>query len=403
MEFNPHNSTVIRLSAQLSELVRQEKTIADEMEWHSNCDVKTLDDDLRQSEDYAAKFLMELASIERDSIINKQQLAATDSQIGTLLNPANWFSKGQAALRSARKELLAIGQKLADSKRLKQKNLEDVISWAAEIEPTSRRYRSIDADKLRNDLVDVRRRLAITKRELDSIAAQKERVDTTLAPLVREIQELESKQNAARTRLSRAENLEQELSSADNSYERAMIHDRCDHELGNGKPRIVMAEEQRKIRRIERDLEKARRRAEEIGRKASRIIETLIIDGNNLCYEGRTFIGLSAIAALAPALSKDHLVVIVFDSAIRRMLQANDSQIQGYLGNDAKVHVVASRQLADETVLELGCANKFTYVLSNDRFADFNDKSVVREGRIIQHEIVNGHVFVPDLGLSAKF
>ena len=57
----------------------------------------------------------------------------------------------------------------------------------------------------------------------------------------------------------------------------------------------------------------------------------------------------------------------------------------------------------NETVLDLACANELTYVLSNDRFGDFNEKSAVRDGRIIRHEIVNGGVFVHDLQLRAAY
>jgi len=106
---------------------------------------------------------------------------------------------------------------------------------------------------------------------------------------------------------------------------------------------------------------------------------------------------------MVPLISRSHSVIVVFDSAIRRLLKANDSEIQKRLGNHAKVHIVASRQLADETVLDLACMDELTYVLSNDRFGDFNEKSVVKNDRLIRHEIVNQNIFVHDLQLSAFF
>ena len=102
-------------------------------------------------------------------------------------------------------------------------------------------------------------------------------------------------------------------------------------------------------------------------------------------------------------LSRIYSVIVVFDSAIRRLLNCDDSGIRKRLGNHAKVHIVASRRLADETILDLACANELTYVLSNDRFGDFNEKSAVKDGRIIRHEIVDGNVFVHDLQLRAAY
>lgn len=129
----------------------------------------------------------------------------------------------------------------------------------------------------------------------------------------------------------------------------------------------------------------------------------MVIDGNNLCYEGNRFIGLAAVEALVPLLSRMCAVVVVFDSAIRRLLNTDDSSLQRRLASYAKVHVVASRRMADETVLDLANGSEFTYVLSNDRFGDFNEKSAVKGGRVIRHEIVNGNAFVHDLQLRAAY
>jgi hypothetical protein len=41
--------------------------------------------------------------------------------------------------------------------------------------------------------------------------------------------------------------------------------------------------------------------------------------------------------------------------------------------------------------------------MANDRFGDFNEKSVVKDGRIIRHEIVNGNVSAHDLQIRAAY
>ena len=53
----------------------------------------------------------------------------------------------------------------------------------------------------------------------------------------------------------------------------------------------------------------------------------------------------------------------MFDSAIRRLLGTDDYGLQKRLGCHAKVHIIASRRMADETVLDLANASELTAFL----------------------------------------
>ncbi|MDW8223864.1 MAG: hypothetical protein RMJ82_13035, partial [Gemmatales bacterium] len=154
---------------------------------------------------------------------------------------------------------------------------------------------------------------------------------------------------------------------------------------------------------LERDLQKLHQRAAEIARRVSRSIEKIVLDGNNLCFEGNCFIGLAALKAVVPVLAKDYELYLVFDASIRARLKTGDSKIRGEFERYAEVHVVPSRCVADETILELAGEEESTYILSNDRYADFPDKPAVRQGRIITHQIVAGKVFIPDLDISVAY
>jgi hypothetical protein len=220
-----------------------------------------------------------------------------------------------------------------------------------------------------------------------------------LLPLVQELRKLKSRIAQSQSNLRAAEDLDRQLSSAGNSYERAMIHEQCDRQFGVGSPRKVIGDNQRQIRQWERDCDKAQRRITDVAQNAARKIEALVIDGNNMCYEGGSFIGLAAIEAVVPTLSSMCAVTVVFDASIRRLLNIDDARLQHRLGDSAKVHVVASRRMADETILDLAGMNERAYVISNDRFGDFNEKLVVRHSRLIRHEIVGGNIFIHDLQL----
>lgn len=71
--------------------------------------------------------------------------------------------------------------------------------------------------------------------------------------------------------------------------------------------------------------------------------------------------------------------------------------------DDVLVHVVATRTAADETILDLASNTAESYVLSNDRFGDYNDKPVIKHRRTIRHEIVDGCIFVHDLNVKLNY
>jgi hypothetical protein len=405
MDYNPLTETCAQIQRQIDELERSASQATADLQWYYSVDPRRLAEDLRSSEFRAEQLQREIRVIDKDIHENNARLAEIEPAIGTLLNPFNWFAKGQLELRRRRSELRAIGDRKLAQRHAKVMELEATRARIAEVAKELERHRTFDSARRQSELAQIKQNIVAKKEELAIVAARKRRVDELLEPLIQQMQNLESRKRRAQSDLEVAQDFDQQLSSADNSYERAMIHEECERRFGEGSPRKIISERQREIRQLERDYEKAKRRVEDIARKAARRIDTIVIDGNNLCYEGDKFIGLAAIEALLPSLSRTCAVVIVFDSSIRRLLNTNDSGLQKRLGNYPKVqvHIVASRQMADETVLDLACANDFTYVLSNDRFGDFNEKSAIKEGRVIRHEIVHGQIFVHDLQLRAAY
>ena len=106
--------------------------------------------------------------------------------------------------------------------------------------------------------------------------------------------------------------------------------------------------------------------------------------------------------ALTYALADNHKVIVVFDSGIRGLLRMNDKQIAYGFPREVKVHVVASKQNADQTVLEMASPSD-AYVISNDRFRDFTDKAAVIGQRLIRHEILAGKILIHELNLAIAF
>jgi len=265
------------------------------LQWYSSVDSHALTEGILEDEAKTKRMHSEVQAIEKEIHDNIALLGEIAPAIRTLLNPFNWFAKDQRDLRLRHAELHEIGRQKVAQKQAMVKAQEDTRTRMAKLATDLQRHGLFDLSQRQNDLSKIRESIASKKEELKLATERKQRVDEVLAPLIKEMQALESRKLKAKSDLEAAQRFDQRLSSAGNSYDRAKIHEQCERKFSDGSPRRIVVERQREIRQIENDYDKAKRRAEDIGRKAARKIDTIIIDGNNLCYEGSKFIGLSAI------------------------------------------------------------------------------------------------------------
>jgi rRNA-processing protein FCF1/uncharacterized protein YoxC len=333
----------------------------------------------------------------------KDQLDIVSSSVNSLWNPKNWFNDQQ---REYRKQASAIKSRIGEKETVKSKiecMINEFQANKRAKEDELRRYNSFDLGVNNAERSRLTEEINSGKQKVEQLLKRKKDVDSALEPVIQQIHELERKKSDAQNAKSRAQRFDADLSNARNSYEKAMVHKNCENEFGVGSPKKVIVEKDRELMRLERDLEKLEKRAKSIAEKAAREIRQIIVDGNNLCYNGDKFIGLDVLRVLIPILSKSYRIKVVFDASIRRILQSGDTEIRGIFGNKVEVHVVATNSKADETVLDLANENAYTFVLSNDRFGEFNDKTVVKNARIVRHEIVGGRVMIHDLGISEVY
>ncbi|MBP0500701.1 hypothetical protein J8J32_21750, partial [Mycobacterium tuberculosis] len=83
--------------------------------------------------------------------------------------------------------------------------------------------------------------------------------------------------------------------------------------------------------------------------------------------------------------------------SIRRKLELSSKDIEARFPQAERVHIVASKRTADETVLAAASDDPHTFVLSNDRFVDYPEKMAVKEDRVLRHEIVNQAAYIHEL------
>lgn len=260
------------------------------------------------------------------------------------------------------------------------------------------------------DLGDCEKRLAdliLEIERLKGVQAEDEaevvKIDGLIRPHIIELDRLKSEVMTLNSDMMSASKFEKELSSAMNGYERAMIHEKCEEIFGTGRPKQVINDRKKKIRSLENNIPKLERRIRDELKKLERTISHLLIDGNNACYEGQSFIGLQAISALLPTLINRFKTTVVFDASIRAMLKTDNQGIERILGAAVNTHVAPSKQAADEYILKLAEEDKNTFILSNDRFSEYHDYDAVKSGRVLRFLIAENKFMANDLDVVANF
>lgn len=311
-----------------------------------------------------------------------------------------YFRHGQRELRSEtkrlKKELSAVEVRLKFNRDslIRTRNEIDTtktqISWheAFDLLVASQRFSSAEAE--------IRR----AKEDREALQEELVKLEEKIHPHKQEYDRLMSDLASAKSDVVAAQDLDEELSKAPNSYERAMIHEECQSRFGAGSPRKIISDRNWKIRRLENNIPKLERRIRGELQKSERVISHLLIDGNNVCYEGQAFIGLRAISTLISALSDRIRVTVVFDASIRSMLRTDTQGIEGKLGSSVTAHVAPTRTAADEYILKMAGQDKQTFILSNDRYAEYHDYHAVKSCRILRFLIADGKIMANDLDIA---
>jgi hypothetical protein len=236
----------------------------------------------------------------------------------------------------------------------------------------------------------------------DTASTELARIETKIRPHTQEYDRLKSDVAALNADIMVANRLDEQLNAAANGYERRLIHDECQAKFGTGKPREVIKDRTGKLRPLENNIPKIERRIRDELRKLHRIINHLLIDGNNVCYEGQSFIGLRGISALLASLGDRYKTTVVFDASIRAMLKTDSQGIERTLGPSVSTHVAPTKMAADEYLLKLADEDENTFILSNDRYAEYHDYDAVKSGRLLRFLIADGKLMANDLDITVN-
>lgn len=342
-----------------------------------------------------------------DQEVNEANLdRRLQSANATKVNPLvvwQYFTSEQKKIRAEASRLAA---ELSSVKQNLSRDEEALSKVRADINASRRRisdYENFDLNSSEKQLSSLRPEVERLKAGHAASRAELVRIETKIRPHTKELDRLKSDLTTLNANIASANKFEQELSLASNSYERAMIHKECEEKFGTGSPKQVVNDCRRKIRSLENNIPKLERRVRDELQKSERTIGHLLIDGNNMCYEGQSFIGLRAISALLQELDGRFKTTVVFDASIRAMLKTDTQGVRRTLGISVKTHVAPTKTAADEFLLKLADQDSSAYILSNDRFAEYYDFDVVKSGRVLRFLIAEGKIMANDFDVSVDF
>lgn len=316
-------------------------------------------------------------------------------------NPHYWFSETRSTAKRELAQYVAQIEKCGANLHRYGDKRDRALAAITSVQESLTQYSTFGREAAAAGLVGLDAEIEHASAELEKWETREKALSIKLEVPLREFLDLRRQLDGLKSDLDTAERLERGLGDAGDRFALKQIHEDCERRFGTGSPREVIKRTGRAIKSFERNTDKLEIRLREIARIGSLDVHMLVIGGSNLCYEDGKFIGLYALRAVCDHLPDDLDLIVVFDASIRKKLGVNDVTLRSQLPG-VKVHVVASKAGADATILA-AAQDPTSFVLSNDRFADFPDKAAVRDGRLIQHEIINRRVLIEELSIDVEY
>lgn len=319
-----------------------------------------------------------------------------------LFSLMGWFSSERKNIQNLYKKenetLYKMGKVIKEEKKILISDEREYKNIEADVEF----YYTISETNLRNKLTDLINEFEKTNKILHQMQTKKEHIDEVIKEQKDYLFKLIQDRDKIEHDLSKAKAFENALNTAKNSYERKIIHEKCDSYFSESKPSKIIRIKKREVDSVNRNINKLKERIKTLIERASLNIDSIIIDGNNLCYQQSEFIGIEPLKIISDILIKNHKVVIIFDYNIRSLLKMNDNNIRMCFNNNIELFISPTKIKADETILD-EAEKQSAYIISNDRFKDFPEKKAFQEQRIIRHEIFGGRIKIRDLNINESF
>lgn len=400
---NPYIQKIKKLQNDIeqwnAELNKEEK----QLHWYENFD-------LNQMKSCKNELINKKSAIEVQLLDAKSEIETLQKRLDEISKnkSAFWklksfFSEEQRELRSQIKSVRSAITKLEDDRLANTAKASELDTKIDQCDADISKFLNFDETNSRGIISQLKLSIESVRPQIQTLQAKSKELIDLINDELDDLNDKKNELSSIQDDIETANEIDQELSLAENSYERAMAHQKCERLFGDSKPQRVKSNKQRQITSIERSINKIEQRIKTKVARHNRTIEHLIFDGNNFCYTDQSFIGLSALLPTLDELKESYKITVIFDASIRRLLKANDQKIRKWLPKEIDLHVVATRQAADETILEYAAKRENAYVITNDRFADFASNAVVQQNRLIRHEILVDQLFIHELQINCKY
>ncbi|MGM0783589.1 MAG: hypothetical protein ACQEUM_05730 [Pseudomonadota bacterium] len=399
--YNPFEKSYRKSMFVYEEIEDKGKKLEEKILWHENNNFESL----VEKKDNLLKRSSELSDEEnalkykREELERMMPLASS----GFLISPFTLFSKTSREARRKSKELGFEISKIESRIKEKQDKRKSLRAIIINIDNQISNFESFDISAGKRKLADLKVEMDYAKRALVISNMQFRKAEEKLKPLVDRLENFEQELAGKEDEKMKLYNLKGRLEDAGNGYERKQVHEMIEEAFGHGSPSVVEKSIKNSISSLERSIKKLEGRIKKEAEAMLKHYDKIIVDGNNMCYEGREFVGISPILKFIEACDPAIDILVVFDSDIRGLLKSNSDGVRNRFGEHVDVHIVASKEKADETIISIAEQSEVNYILSNDRFIEYFDRDPVKNGRIIRHEILSSTLIVHDLDISVRF
>lgn len=406
MQINPFNLKLVTLEADAGKVAARVTALSQDLEWYRGFSAKKL----RETHTQLAENVRGYTELRDRMAIDLQKLDRQKKDASALvalrLDPRSWLSSERAVAKRHIETLdseIAALKGVIDDYEAKLNSFAEVARKLPPLSDALERYRNFDEAQVGTEYADAQSELEQLRAQLDQLRKRKLALDAQLAQPWQSLEAARYRCRDIERKMQRADQFAAELDNARSTYERAQTHQACQNELGDRSPNKVRKDLKRALDSEARTIAKLEERIANIVRKAEIDIRKIVIDGNNLMYQGKKeWIGLAALEELVPELAKYYKVTVVFDPGVTRRLKLSTRAIASRLPQ-ASINVATRGTKADDLLLNAVDGDPYAYVLSADNFVDYPEHEAIRKRRLLKPTFINGTCTVSDLDISVRF
>jgi len=400
---NPYAEQLRSAKRELDSIRKNLDNVLQALRWYEEADIVAWQHQLEEKKNLFQMQQEITSSLQKKLTFQSEQLKIYDEKSSFGINPLYWFSKERRLYQKLYDDLKKIVKNIIKDKEYSLKKEVMLKKEISGLNSSIQKYHTFNA----KNNYEYREKLLTEEKLANEKYMRINKFYCNFSqktqPLIDELNCIDSRLHFLERDVRDVKDAMDRLNNASNSYERAMIHQDLEEKYNDGNPGKILQRLRKEKNSLERSRQKLRERLDTIVRQHSNDISTLVIDGCNLLYiYGNEYIGMRPLQTLVrELLAQEYYVIVVFDNSITKRF--TEDTLQEKLGSNIEVHIAPPNIKADEVLLNMADRHDSTYVISNDKFADYPERPTVYKKHILKHHIANGVIQVPELGISLTY